>query len=565
MSTDYASQQSSNTEDSSENTNIANNSSLDPSQLSQEDQMKLYEISENISKTNSIKNCQNFLGGSVGLSPKNNITTKLANIFSSIYYKTIYFNNDDEINTYVKSDDYNAKKVPNLCFAISFTSTSREAGYSYSLRFHQANPVHEVYETNQPWRTHPFKKEWLSKYEKYGDYGFLAFQLWVDNLILQQEMNNSSINVTALISSVKTPQYYRDDLPGQLKGRSSIFTIVAYVLPFLKLIYLIVYEKEKKIKEGMKMMGMNETAFYVSWLLTYFIIFMILSLVNSLLLKVFIFTFSNYFFIFIVQALYTISLMFHGLLITSFFSRTKTAVVAGVFLLFIEYLLVQLVQKESVAYEAKAGASLSPVIAMSLASDLFLELEATETGISLNTVNLSYNNYDIATALIFFIISSGIFLVLFLYFEQVFPNEFGKKQSLFFFLNCCFKRKKKWSEENNLNYIEIAPKKRENPKPLLKGKSFAEEENFEKVTHLLNLQKKEKKTVEIKGLTKVFSNGKVAVNNLNFTMYDNQIYVLLGNFFFFFCKFFNFFLFFSKFIFFCYFQFFFFFFFFLNF
>lgn len=335
-------------------------------------------------------------------------------------------------------------------------------------------------------------------------------------------MNNKNLNMTAYVASVMTPDYYQDDLPGQLKGRLNIFIIVAYILPFMKLIYFIMYEKEKRIKEGMKMMGMSELAFYLSWLLTYFLIFIFLSLLNGMLLKLFIFTFSNYFLIWIVQLLYTVSLMFHALLITVFFSRSKTAVVAGVFLLFIEYLLVQIVQKESVSFSTKAGGSLSPVISMSLASDLFLEMEANENRITFETVGVVFNNYDVNTSIAFFIISSVMFILLFLYFDQVFPNEFGKTKHPFFFLKCFLSQRK------------IYPIESESYSPLPQTRKIEDDEpeTFEKVGNALLQQKKERKTVEIKGLTKVFPTGKKAVDNLSFTMYDNQIFVLLGSFFF---------------------------------
>jgi len=510
-----------------------NTSSFDPNQISQSDKMAFYNALENISKTNNIKNCRNpYLGGIIGLAPQNNITEKLHNLFSNVLQmETRYFNDDDDINNYVKSPKYNDREWENLCFAISFQSASKDEGYEYSLRFHLANPIHEVFETNQPWRTHPFKKEWLDKYEKYATYGFMSLQVWIDNLILQEESNNPGINITGYINSVKTPTYYRDDLPGELTGRSNIFTIIAYMLPFLKLIYYIMYEKERKIKEGMRMMGMSESAFYLSWLLAYFLLFLMLSLINAGLLKIFIFTFSTYFLIFIVQLLYTISILFHGLLITVFFSRSKTAVVAGVFILFIEYLLVQLVQKETVAYEAKALASLSPVIAMSLALDLFLEFEATETGITFDTLMTTFDNYDVFTAIWFFLISIFMFIMLFLYFEQVFPNEFGTKQSPLFFLKCCFKRKKNRKNSSldmDSSSREMISIEKESPMLSEEKVSSYEKESFEKVGNVLLQQKKEKKTVEIKGLTKIFDTGKVAVNDLSFTMYDNQIFVLLG-------------------------------------
>jgi len=92
-------------------------------------------------------------------------------------------------------------------------------------------------------------------------------------------------------------------------------------------------EKEKKIREGMrvlndnnfitciekltiffflaqKIMGMRDTSFYLSWILYYLIIFTIISLLASLVLKSTIFENSNYGFIFLWHWLFGISLIF---------------------------------------------------------------------------------------------------------------------------------------------------------------------------------------------------------------------------------------------------------------
>jgi len=36
---------------------------------------------------------------------------------------------------------------------------------------------------------------------------------------------------------------------------------------YLRMTYGIIYEKEKKLREGMKMMGLNNTSFYLSWII----------------------------------------------------------------------------------------------------------------------------------------------------------------------------------------------------------------------------------------------------------------------------------------------------------
>lgn len=39
------------------------------------------------------------------------------------------------------------------------------------------------------------------------------------------------------------------------------------IVLFLRMTYAIILEKEKKIKEGMKIMGLKNSAFYLSWII----------------------------------------------------------------------------------------------------------------------------------------------------------------------------------------------------------------------------------------------------------------------------------------------------------
>lgn len=58
------------------------------------------------------------------------------------------------------------------------------------------------------------------------------------------------------------------------------------IIIYLRLTFSLLNEKEKKIREGMKMMGMTNIAFYLSWIVTYLVIFLIVSLLVAGLLKV---------------------------------------------------------------------------------------------------------------------------------------------------------------------------------------------------------------------------------------------------------------------------------------
>jgi len=49
--------------------------------------------------------------------------------------------------------------------------------------------------------------------------------------------------------------------------------------------YAIINEKEKKLREGMKMMGLNNTSFYLSWIIQYTIIYTLISIIATILLS----------------------------------------------------------------------------------------------------------------------------------------------------------------------------------------------------------------------------------------------------------------------------------------
>lgn len=66
-----------------------------------------------------------------------------------------------------------------------------------------------------------------------------------------------------------TPEYTTDDFAQIISGLLPFFLLLIYVLPVGKLIERMVSEKESRARESMKIMGMSDTAYYLSWW-TYF-------------------------------------------------------------------------------------------------------------------------------------------------------------------------------------------------------------------------------------------------------------------------------------------------------
>ncbi len=70
-----------------------------------------------------------------------------------------------------------------------------------------------------------------------------------------------------------------------------------------------VEEKESKMKETLKIMGMKSWPYAMSWIVLYLIIFMVINLCTVLLLKSTFFYKSNFFVLFITFGIFYISLI----------------------------------------------------------------------------------------------------------------------------------------------------------------------------------------------------------------------------------------------------------------
>jgi ABC-type transport system involved in multi-copper enzyme maturation permease subunit len=102
--------------------------------------------------------------------------------------------------------------------------------------------------------------------------------------------------------------------------------------PVSRLIRGMVAEKEAKIREGMRMMGLGDAPLLYSWLLTYALIYLIVAVVIALITQRNIFKASNGFLVFIFFWLFGLSTTTFCYLISVFFSRARTASTIGIVL-----------------------------------------------------------------------------------------------------------------------------------------------------------------------------------------------------------------------------------------
>lgn len=112
------------------------------------------------------------------------------------------------------------------------------------------------------------------------------------------------------------------------------FVLLIYILPMYRLLSNMVSEKESKARESMKMMGLVDFSYWLSWWTYYFIIVTMISGLCILVLSFNVISYSNRFIVFIFFELFGLSLFGLAVFLQAFFSKARVAAIAGTLIYF---------------------------------------------------------------------------------------------------------------------------------------------------------------------------------------------------------------------------------------
>ncbi|XP_015840360.1 phospholipid-transporting ATPase ABCA3 isoform X2 [Tribolium castaneum] len=357
--------------------------------------------------------------------------------------------------------------------------------------------------------------------------GFLALQILITYFLLltqnevysllQRETALNIQNPVILLQRFPHAAWREDPLLPALISFIGILIMLSFVYTCINTVKVITVEKEKQLKEVMKIMGLSNWIHWTAWFTKCFLFLLIsISFMTALLTISWypqttfcIFTYSNPIILFLFLLFYVCATITFCFSVSVFFSKANTAAtVAGLlwFLSYAPYLFLQS-QYEQLSLSTKMLVSLGSNTAMAYGFQLFLMFESTTEGIQWHNMWQPITQDDSLTLgliLVMLAIDTLIYLFIALYIEAVFPGDFGTPQPWYFPLTCSY-----WCGYPKGAHVH----------PFDDSKQ--DEEFFEKNE---NLNPK----IEIRNLRKVFGK-KTAVNNLTLTIYGNQITVLLGH------------------------------------
>lgn len=279
--------------------------------------------------------------------------------------------------------------------------------------------------------------------------GFLAMQHAVDKAIMRYHANTSAQQLFQKLMVITKrfpfPPYISDPFLIAIQYQLPLLLMLSFTYTSLTIIRAVVQEKEKKLKEYMRMMGLNSWLHWSAWFLMFFLFFLIVVSFMTLLFcvkvkkDIAVLSNSDPSLVLAFLLCFAISSISFSFMVSTFFSKANIAAAVGGFLYFFTYTPYFFVAPRYnwMTLSQKLLSCLLSNVAMAMGAQLIGKFEAKGTGIQwrdlLNPVNVD-DNFCFGQVLGMLLLDSALYGLVTWYVEAVFPGQFGVPQPWHFFL-----------------------------------------------------------------------------------------------------------------------------------
>ena len=214
----------------------------------------------------------------------------------------------------------------------------------------------------------------------------------------------------------------------------TIFVTTMFIYPIIRLLSLLIVEKSNKIREGMQMMGLKLSIYWLSMFLWFIFKFSLIGLLITgfgFLMNVF--KFPNPIIITLWFWLFCLSQMSFSTLISTLFDNPKTSIMVGFVLYFILMglgILMNIINKLQ-----KNVFCLLATPCMMHSLNILTIYENAMIGIQWDNINDDISQFSFRNVLIMLFMDCIVYTLLTIYFDNVLPSRYGSKKSYFLFIS----------------------------------------------------------------------------------------------------------------------------------
>uniref|UniRef100_A0A8C4WL01 ATP-binding cassette sub-family A member 2 n=1 Tax=Gopherus evgoodei TaxID=1825980 RepID=A0A8C4WL01_9SAUR len=369
-------------------------------------------------------------------------------------------------------------------------------------------------------------------------YGFVWIQDMMERAIINTFVGHDVVEPGNYVQMFPYPCYTRDDFLFVIEHMMPLCMVISWVYSVAMMIQHIVAEKEHRLKEVMKMMGLNNAVHWVAWFITGFVQLSISVTALTAILKYGkVLMHSDVFIIWLFLAIYAVATIMFCFLVSVLYSKAKLASACGGIIYFLSYVPYMYVAiREEVAHDKitafeKCIASLMSTTAFGLGSKYFALYEVAGVGIQWHTFSQSPvegDDFNLLLSMMMLIVDAVVYGVLTWYIEAVHPGMYGLPRPWYFPFQQSYwlgngrvetwEWTWPWSRTTRLSIMEEDQACAMENRRLEEMRGIEEEPN-----HLLLV-------VCVDKLTKVYkTDKKLALNKLSLNLYENQVVSFLGH------------------------------------
>ncbi|XP_075155305.1 ATP binding cassette subfamily A member 3 isoform X2 [Haematobia irritans] len=315
------------------------------------------------------------------------------------------------------------------------------------------------------------------------------------------------------------PSYIYDPLLEGMASFVPLIILLSFIYPCSNIVRYITSEKEKQLKEVMKIMGLDNWLHWTAWFCKNFVMLTISAILITIIMKiqwshnVAVLTYADWSALLFFMLIYVITSICFCFMMATMFSKASTAAAVTGLVWFIAYMPFSFMYQtyDELSLGTKMGWCLISNTAMGLGLKLIMLFEGTGEGLQWSNLFTPVNIDDDLTVgyvILMMLASCVLYIMVCLYVEQIFPGEYGVPRKW----NFIFSRKF-WFGENDYIGVEDMPQdhiERRNPdafEPEPAGKHIG---------------------LQVRNLRKRFGE-KQAVKGVSLNMYEDEITVLLGH------------------------------------
>ena len=255
------------------------------------------------------------------------------------------FDSADELDKHVEHEHYaeDLNEYPPICFGIKVEETESSTTKAYDVSLHyfgsdRDNGVKDIpstiTENLDPFQNGPD----MDSYKRYITSGYLYIMKLIYDYILQKETNTNTAQINYGVVAQKFTMYQEDPFSLFIGMILPFFLVVAYLVPLALQVSKMVVEKESRVKEGMKIMGLGEGMYFLSYFIQFFIINILYTIVNGLITTQ-VFKHTDVLYLFAFYFLFGMNIFALAFFFQSFIDKTRLAIIVSILGYFLMYFL----------------------------------------------------------------------------------------------------------------------------------------------------------------------------------------------------------------------------------